>query len=142
MTTTSENPAVTAQHDVLMFTYHVLVSYAERRKTTTYGRLYDILAAEFDWPKRVNGNSWQKRLPLAQLGTLNKENGEPALASLVRKNEPGRPIGVGYKTAHLNCHGITLVGHEGGCACETCEAVVNAAGRREARLCFEHFNRA
>jgi hypothetical protein len=133
---------VTAQHDVLMFTHHVLMSYAERRKTTTYGRLYDILAAEFDWQKRVNGNSWQKRLPLAQLATLNGENGEPALACLVRRDEPGRPIGVGYKTAHRNCHGIDLTGHDAACSCPTCQEIANLAARAEARLCFEHFNRA
>lgn len=100
-----------------------------------------ILAERFGWPEWSNGNWWAKYLPLAELGTLNKENGEPALAALVRKEEPGRPIGVGYKTAHVNCHGVTLVGHEGGCACETCLAVVNAAARAETRRCFEHFSR-
>ena len=100
-----------------------------------------ILAERFGWPEWSNGNWWAKYLPLAELGTLNKENGEPALAALVRKEEPGRPIGVGYKTAHVNCHGVTLVGHEGGCACKTCLAVVNAAARAETRRCFEHFSR-
>jgi hypothetical protein len=129
-------PPIDRTDPVLMFTYDLLVGYAKRGKTITYGKLYDTLGARFGWRARTNGNWWYKRLPLAELGQLNGENGEPALASLVRQDKPGRPIGMGYKTAHLNCHGITLVGHSGGCACLTCEVVINDAARKEARLCF------
>jgi hypothetical protein len=123
---------------VLMFTHHILVGYAKLGKTTTYGSLYDTLAARFGWRLRTNGNWWVDRLPLPQLGDLNRENGEPALASLVRQNKPGRPVGLGYETAHRNCHGIVLVGHDHPVKmqCDTCDAVINAAARTEARACF------
>lgn len=122
----------------LIFTYYVLASFAVLGETTTYGELYDILAARFGWRKRWNGNGWVRSLPLAELGTLNRENGEPALAALVRKKDG--TIGVGYKTAHLHCHDVALTGHEGGCECEVCRNAVNEASPIETRRCFEHFS--
>jgi hypothetical protein len=56
---------------------------------------------------------------------------------------PGRPVGVGFKTAHENCHGEPLLaGHDhSGVDCDTCQVAANIAANAEARLCYEHFNR-
>ena len=135
--------------DVVRAVRRKLIDVASRRKTITYGKLYDDLAPDFGWPKRSKsrgGNSWPNRLCLAQLGSVNGHHDEPALASLVRYEKPGRPVGVGYKTAHWNAHGQPkpgdlMFGHDhSGVGCDVCEYFSTKEANKEAERCYERWS--
>ena len=122
----------------VVFAYDVLVSHAVRRKKTTYKDLYNIMAPEFDWPKWTSGHSWVKRLPLAEVGSLCGQNGEPCLSALVRLQD--RTIGKGYQTAHFNCHGVELTTHDYACECGNCHRAIWQAARDETQAIFNHWS--
>jgi len=120
-----------------VFAYDVLVSYAAKRKKTTYKDLYNIMAPKFGWPPLTPGHSWFKRLPLAEVGSINGERGEPCLSALVRQQND--VIGKGYQTAHFNCHGKKLTSHDYACECGNCEYLIREAARKEVQAVFEHW---
>ncbi len=130
------NPAKFAPE--VVFAYDVLVSCAEEGKKTTYKDLYNIMAPEFGWPAWKPGHSWFQRLPLAEVGSLNGENGEPCLSALVRQQNG--TIGKGYQTAHFNCYGKKLTSHDYACECGNCDYLIREAARKEMQAVFEHWS--
>ena len=118
----------------------MLVSYAVRGKRTTYKDLYNIMPPEFDWPAWKPGHSWFKSLPLAEVGSLNGENGEPCLSALVRHQDG--TIGKGYQTAHFNCRGEELTSHAYEYECGNCHYIIGKAARDETQAVFEHWSAA
>jgi hypothetical protein len=98
------------------------------------------MAPQFGWPARKPGHSWFQRLPLAELGSLCGENGEPCLSALVCQQDGN--IGKYYQTAHFNCHGKKVTSHDYACECGNCRYNINKAAREETQAVFNHWSAA
>lgn len=123
-----------------IFAYNLIAEYANNGRKVTYAELYDAMAPVFGWPKRKPdraGHSWFKRLPLAQVGSLCGERGEPCLSAIVRRRD--KTIGEGYKTAHHNCYGIWITANHGcGDKCVNCRRAILATAKAESWKVFDH----
>ena len=120
-----------------IFAYNLIAEYASTGRKILYQELYDAMAPVFGWPKRTQGHAWFKRLPLAQVGTLCGERGEPCLSSIVRRKD--RMIGKGYETAHHNCYGVWITTSHGcGGECGNCRQAILKTAQREAWKVFDH----
>lgn len=126
-----------SREDEIRFAHNLLAAHAEYRERTTYKDLYLAMAPEFGWPRWRPGHAWVKRLPLAEVGTLCGELGEPCLPALVRHKDGN--IGVGYQTAHLNCYGERLLDHDYGCECGNCDYVLQKVARAVTQTCWGYF---
>jgi hypothetical protein len=122
---------------LVAFAYDFLVDCAADGRKTTYRSLYDAMAPRFGWPAWKPGHSWFQRLPLAQVGTLCGENGEPCLSALVRQQDG--TIGKGYQTAHFNCYGVALTSHDYSCECDNCRYRIREAAKKEMHAVFDHW---
>lgn len=120
-----------------IYAYNLIAEYAKSDRRISYQELYDVMAPVFGWPKRVQGHSWFKRLPLAQVGSLCGERSEPCLSSIVRRKD--KTIGKGYKTAHFNCYGTWITKNHGcGDECVNCRRAILETAKREARRVFDY----
>jgi hypothetical protein len=124
------------------FAYNLIGEYANSGRKIRYQELYDAMAPVFGWPMRNKegraGHAWFKRLPLAQVGSLCGERGEPCLSSIVRRKD--KTIGKGYQTAHFNCYGVRITSSHGcGDECGNCRQAILKAAQQEAWKVFDHW---
>lgn len=120
-----------------IFAYNLIAEYASNGQKIRYGELYDSMAPVFGWPKRTPGHAWFKRLPLAQVGSLCGERGEPCLSSIVRRED--KTIGKGYQTAHYNCYGVRITANHGcGDECVNCRRAILETARKESWKVFDY----
>ena len=94
--------------DLNIVGYGILAAVASHKAMITYRQIYEILAAR--GRERWNAHSWSNPVKVicCETARMNKQNGEPLLASLVRRAEPGDPIGKGYAAAVEIRYGIKL----------------------------------
>jgi hypothetical protein len=121
-------------YDLPVIGYGLLVSVAsQKRWGIGYGEVYDIVGARLGWPQRWNGHGWCGPVKgiCCEAARINRLNGEPLLASLVRRKDGS--IGDGYVTAVEIRYGVTEA------AKLTTDAAIQAHADAERAKCWAYF---
>ena len=108
--------------------YGLLAAVASHKQFISYGEVYDILGARLGWRARWSGHSWCDPVKgvCCASAQINRENGEPLLASLVRHKDG--TIGKGYATAVHIRYGTVLADDK-----------IQADADAEAAKCWTYF---